>query len=76
MGAITALVNLQDHDIDEFPHVWTMTPAPASIAAATNPQKRLLAYGKLFRLLHGIGVHGVQVPLPSCCRVPITAAFP
>ena len=76
LAQITALINLHDDDIDALPHVWTTTYAPASIAACTNAKKRLLAYGKLFRLLHGTGLPGVQVPLPSCCRVPISTAFP
>ena len=76
LAQITALINLHDDDIGAFPHVWTTTYPPASIAAASNTQKRLLAYGKLFRLLHGTGLPNVRVPLPSCCRAPISAAFP
>ena len=73
---IVDVVDLSDGDIHAFNHVWTETDPPASIAVASNTQRRLIAYGKLFRVIHGTGMHRVQVTLPSCCRAPIDAAFP
>ena len=64
----TYVLALEDSDIWSFPHLWTKTAPPESIATATNKQKRMLSYSKIFRLLHGIGEKGKQVLTPSCMR--------
>ena len=73
---ITALLHLTNADIAAHPDLWTTTAPPASVAAMTNPQKRMVCYRKLFRLLFGIGQVGYQVVLPSCCRAPINNLYP
>ena len=75
-AGIQALLHLTNADIAAHPDLWTTTASPASVPVMTNPQKRLLCYRKLFRLLVGIGQQGHQVALPSCCRAPITNLYP
>ena len=74
LNDLNNLVNLVQGDFDQNAVLFD-TGAP-QIGAATNAQKRLVCYRKLFRLLHGIGLTGIKVGLPSCCRVMIDTTYP
>ena len=69
------LVILTQSDFDNNAAVFTSGAVP-QIGAATNAQKRLVCYRKLFRLLVGVGTTGLKVTLPSCCRAVIDNTHP
>ena len=69
-------LDLTVDDIQANGNLWRRGPPPESVEAMTPAQKRLIAYRKLFRVLHGIGTGGVQVVTPSCCRHAVSMAFP
>ena len=72
---IQDLMVIANHDIAGNLDLWTRTAPPTNVAAMTNPEKRMLCYRKLFRVLHGIGRLHQQLILPSCCRAPIDRLY-
>ena len=73
---ITDAIAITDGDLQT--HAWSFNNGavvPESVLALNNIQRRLLAYAKLHRAMHGIGKAGVKVPLPSCCRKRISVAY-
>ena len=72
---INAFLNLTDEDFEEHRVLFTQTAIPTA-NTATPAQCRLVCYKMLFRLLNGVGVSGLKVVLPSCCRAVIDAAHP
>ena len=71
---LISIVNLNQEDFDNN-SVLFRSGVP-QLGAATNPQKRLVCYRKMFRLLHGVGLTGHKVGLPSCCRAVIDTTYP
>ena len=69
-------VTLSDEDILVNQSLFRRGVVPVHIADLSPAQSRLIAYKKLFRVLHGIGQTGVQVVTPACCRKLISTTFP
>jgi len=49
---------------------------PATIEDASDPQKRLIAYLKIFRRIFGVGQRGVRIALPLCVVARVRRVFP
>jgi len=57
-------------------NVDTYGPAPASLAGASDPQRRLIMYLKVYRKAYGIEQRGVRVEHPICVVARIRRLWP
>lgn len=49
--------------------------APRTLEHATDPQKRIVMYLKVFRNVYGLGQRGIRIDLPLCVVARIRRHF-
>ena len=57
-------------------HLSKLGEAPKNLSDASDIQRRIIAYYKTFRFIHGKGKRGVQFPLPFCVLSKVRMSWP